>query len=168
MTKSEKIAQINAKLTADIAAEKARKEQTVADYYTKVAELQREACEAKDAATDDEPQDEEPQEQPTVWLDGSQHSAVIVARRVLRKLPKLNFTKESFNIEISPSHFGGCGLSFRYVNTIDKVGGVAGCDLIAAKDTPDVQAMKVYQWLKDVDVQMVTAKEIMRREAGNE
>lgn len=168
MTKSEKIAQINAKLTADIAAAKAKKEQMTADYYAKVAALQREACEAKDAATDDEPQDGEQQEQPTVWLDGEQWSCAVVARRILNKLPKLNYPKESFNIEISPSHFGGCGLSFRYVNTIDKDGGVACCELIAAKDTPDVQAKKIDKWLKDVDVQMATAKEIMRKEAGNE
>lgn len=168
MTKSEKIAQINAKLTADIAAAKAQKEQNDADYYAKVAELQREACEAKNAATNDEPTDDEPQEQPTVWLNGEQWSCAVVARRILNKLPKLNYPKESFNIEISPSHFGGCGLSLRYVNTIDKDGGVAGCELIAAKYSPDVQAMKVDQWLKDVEVQMARAKEMMRKEAGNE
>lgn len=168
MTKSEKIAQINAKLTADIAAAKAQKEQVIADYYEKVAALQREACEAKNLAKDDERTDDEPQEQPTVWLNGEQWSCAVVARRILNKLPKLNYPKESFHIEISPSHFGGCGLSFRYVNTIDKAGGVAGCELIAAKDTPDVQAMKVEQWLDDVEVQIGRAKEIMRKEAGNE
>lgn len=168
MTKSEKIAQINAKLTADIAAAKAQKEQMTAEYYANVAVLQREACEAKNAATDDEPTDDEPQEQPTVWLNGEQWSCAVVARRILNKLPKLNYPKESFIIEISPSHFGGCGLSFHYVNTIDKDGGVAGCELIATKHSPDVQAMKVDQWLKDVEVQMARAKEIMRKEAGNE
>jgi hypothetical protein len=100
MTKSEKIAQINAKLTADIAAVKAQKEQTIADYYAKVAELQRAACEAKNAANDDEPQEE--QEQPVVWTDGKQHTAAIVARRILRKLPKIPY---NCSVDISINHY---------------------------------------------------------------
>lgn len=106
----------------------------------------------------DEPQDND---QHTVWLNGEQWSCAVVARRILNKLPKLNFTKESIYIEISPSHFGGCALSFRYVNTIDKSSGVTGCDLLA-KDTPEEQAAKVDLWLKDVEVQMARAEEIMR------
>lgn len=100
MTKSEKIAKINAKLTADIAALKAQREQTIADYYAKVAELQRAACEAKNAATDDEPQEE--QEQPVVWTDGKQHTAVIVARRILRKLPPIPY---NCSVDISVNHY---------------------------------------------------------------
>lgn len=182
MTKSEKIAQINAKLTADIAAVKAQKEQTIADYYAKVAELQRAACEAKNAATDDDQKDEpqelreavynepeEPQDcdQPTLWLNGEQWSCAVVARRILNKLPKLNSPKESFYIEISPSYFGGCGLSFRYINTIDKPGGVTSCELLA-KDGPEELAQKIDLWLKEVEVQMAKAQEIMRKEAENE
>ena len=100
MTKQEKIAQINAKLTADIAAAKAQKEQTIAEYYAKVAELQRTACEAKNTATDDEPM--ATIEEPIVWLDGSQHTAAIVARRILRKLPTIPY---SCSIDISVNHY---------------------------------------------------------------
>lgn len=100
MTKSEKIAQINAKLTADIAAVKVQKEQTIADYYAKVAELQRAACEAKNAATDDEQQEE--QEQPVVWADGHQHTAVITARRILRKLPPIPY---NCSVDIAINHY---------------------------------------------------------------
>lgn len=168
MTKSEKIAQINAKLTADIAAVKAQKEQTIADYYAKVAELQRAACEAKNAATDDDQKDEpQDNDQPTVWLNGEQWTAAVMARRILNKLPQLNHPKESFYIELSPSYFGGCGLSFRYINTIDKSRGVTSCELLA-KDTPEEQAAKVDLWLKEVEVQMARAQEIMREEADNE
>ena len=174
MTKSEKIAQINTKLTADIAAVKAQKEQTIADYYAKVAELQRAACEAKSQVTDDEQQDnyqqdnyQQDNDQPTQWLNGEQWSCAVVARRILNKLPKLNYTRESINIELTPSYFGGCGLSLRYINTIDKIRGLASCELLA-KDTPEEQAKKVDLWLKDVDVQMARAEEIIREEADNE
>ena len=164
MTKSEKIAQINAKLTADIAAVKAQKEQTIADYYAKVAELQRAACEAKNAATDDEPQDND---QPTQWLNGEQWTAAVVARRILNKIPKLNSPKESIYIELSPSYFGGCGLDLRYINTIDKASGVTSCELLSRQE-PEEQAQKIDLWLKEVKVQMAKAQEIMRKEADNE
>lgn len=164
MTKSEKIAQINAKLTADIAAVKAQKEQTIADYYAKVAELQRAACEAKNAATDDEPQDND---QPTQWLNGEQWTAAVVARRILNKIPKLNSPKESIYIELSPSYFGGCGLDLRYINTIDKASGVTSCELLSRQE-PEEQAQKIDLWIKEVEVQMAKAQEIMREEADNE
>lgn len=164
MTKQEKLSKISNNLQVAIAAVKAQKEQTIADYYAKVAELQRAACEAKNAATDDEPQDND---QPTQWLNGEQWSCAVVARRILNKLPKLNYTKESFYIEISPSYFGGCRLSFRYINTIDKASGVTSCELLA-KDEPEEQAAKVDLWIKDVEVQMARAQEIMRKEAENE
>lgn len=102
MTKSEKIAQINAKLTADIAAVKAQKEQTIADYYAKVAELQRAACEAKNAATDDEPGEPQDNDQPAQWLNGKQHTAAIVARRILRKLPPIPY---NCSVDISINHY---------------------------------------------------------------
>lgn len=128
-------------------------------------------CEKQCAAVEDdhEPEKEQPQDndQPTVWLNGEQWTAAVVARRILNKLPKLNYPKESIYIELSPSHFGGCGLSFRYINTIDKLRGVTSCDLLA-KDEPEEQAAKVDLWLKDVEVQMARAQGIMREEAGNE
>ena len=90
-----------------------------------------------------------------------------MARRILNKLPKLNSPKESIYIEISPSYFGGCGLSFRYINTIDKASGVTSCELLSRKD-PEEQAAKVDLWLKEVKEQMAKAQEIMREEADNE
>ena len=151
-------------------------------YRWRETELQRLECEhesiklkllekanAKIAAAKDDPEEEKPQpvQEPTVWLDGSQHSAVITARRILNKLPRLNYPKESFYLEISPSYFGGCGLSFRYINTIDKLSGMASCELLA-KDGPEEQAQKTDLWLKEVEVQMAKAQEIMRKEADNE
>lgn len=67
---------------------------------------------------------------------------------------------------MSPSYFGGCGLDLRYVNTIGD-GVVTSCELLA-KDEPEVQAAKVDLWLKDVEVQVAKAQEIMREEADNE
>jgi hypothetical protein len=150
-----------------IAKEKAIRAKAETDYYTNVHHLQKEAQEMSEAVykEPDEPQDGD---QPTQWLNGEQWSCAVVARRILNKLPKLNSPKESFYIEISPSYFGGCGLSFRYINTINKASGVTSCELIAAKDTPDVQSRKTELWLKEVEVEMAKAQEIMREEADNE
>ena len=166
MKKSEKITEINNILNASIAAEKAVRAKAEADYLGKVAELMKMAQEDREKAADDpdEPQDSD---QPTVWLNGEQWSCAVVARRILNKLPKLNYPKESFYIEISPSYFGGCGLFFRYINTIDKDSGVTSCELLA-KDEPEEQAQKVDLWLKEAEVQMAKAQEIMRKEADNE
>lgn len=169
MTKQEKLARINNELTISIAEEKARKAAAEADYYANVHRLQKGAQEMRDAIykEPDEPQDGD---QPTQWLNGEQWTAAVVARRILNKLPKLNYPKESFYIEISPSYFGGCGLSFRYINTINKASGVTSCEL-TANDEPEEQAQKIDCWLKKVEVEMIRAKEIVeeeRKEAGNE
>jgi hypothetical protein len=166
MTKQEKLSKINNELTVAIAKEKAIRAKAEADYYANVRDLQIGAQEMREAVQNepDEPQDGD---QPTQWLNGEQWSCAVVARRILNKLPKLTHPKESFYIEISPSYFGGCGLSFRYINTIDKASGVTSCELLA-KDEPEEQAQKVDLWLKEVEVQMAKAQEIMREEADNE
>lgn len=166
MTKQEKLSKINNELTVAIAAEKATRAKAEADYYANVRDLQKGAQKMREAVNNepDEPQDGN---QPTQWLNGEQWSCAVVARRILNKLPKLNSPKESFYIEISPSYFGGCGLSFRYINTIDKARGLTSCELYA-KDEPEEQASKVDLWLKEVEVQMAKAQEIIREEADNE
>lgn len=184
MTRKEKIKEIDANFQAEfallkaqkeksvsdflmkIAELKAQKEKSVSDYLMKIAELKCEAAKAKSAATYDNP-DETP-EKPTVWLDGSHHSAVIVARRLLRKLPRLNYKQESFVISLFPSFHGGYGLEIKYINTIDNAKGYTSCNLNAAKDSPDVQAEKTELWLSEVDNQMKTAEKIMGKEDGNE
>lgn len=170
MTKKEKIAEINAKLIADIAALKAQKEQTIADYSANAAALYRHACEAKYAVTDDPEDPPKDDGQPAQWLNGEQWSCAVVARRILNKLPKLGSPKESFYVEISPSYLGGCGLMFRYINTVVKDSGVISCDL-TSREEPEEQAAKVDLWLKEVEVEMRKAKAVMddeRKEAVNE
>lgn len=166
MTKQEKLSKINSNLTVAIAEEKAKKAAAEADYYANVHRLQKGAQEMREAVYNepDEPQD---CDQPTQWLNGEQWTAAVVARRILNKLPRLHSPKESIYIELSPSYFGGCGLSFRYINTIDKASGVTSCDLFA-KDEPEEQAQKIDLWLKEVEVHMARAEEIMRKEADNE
>lgn len=166
MKKSEKIAEINNILTASIAAEKAVRAKAESDYRGRVAALLKMAQESREKAADDpdEPQDND---QPTVWLNGEQWSCAVVARRILNKLPKLNYPKETYYIELTPSYFGGCGLDLRYINTIGD-GVVISCEILAAKDTPEEQAAKVDLWMKEVEVQMAKAQEIMREEADNE
>jgi hypothetical protein len=114
-----------------------------------------------------EPDEQQDNDQPTQWLNGEQWTAAVVARRILNKIPKLNSPKESIYIEISPSYFGGCGLSCRYINTIDKNNGVTSCELLSRQEAEE-QAQKIDIWLKEVEVQMAKAQEIMREEAGNE
>lgn len=170
MTKQEKLSKINNELTVLIAEAKATRAKAEADYYANVRDLQRGAQEMREAVNN-EPKEPQDCDQPTQWLDGEQWTAAVVASRILNKLPKLNSPKESFYIEISPSYFGGCGLSFKYLNLIEKDGGIASCEILAAKDTPEEQASKVDLWLKDVDVRMARAMEIIeeeREEAGNE
>lgn len=166
MTKLEKLSKINNELTVAIAAEKATRAKAEADYYANVRDLQKGAQKMREAVNNepDEPQDGD---QPTQWLNGEQWSCAVVARRILNKLPKLNSPKESFYIEISPSYFGGCGLSFRYINTIDKARGLTSCELLSRQE-PEEQEQKIYLWLKEIEVQMAKAQEIMREEADNE
>lgn len=166
MTKQEKLSKINNELTIAIAEEKARKAAAEADYYARVHRLQKSAQEMRESVykEPDEPQDGD---QPTQWLNGEQWSCAVVARRILNKLPQLNSPKEAFYIEMSPSYLGGCCLSFRYINTFDEIRGVTSCDL-TANDEPERQAQKIDLWLKEVEVQMAKAQEIMREEAENE
>lgn len=166
MTKQEKLSKISNSLAIAIAEEKARKVAAEADYYANVHRLQERAQEMREAVYN-EPDEPQYNDQPTQWLNGEQWTAAVVVRRILNKIPKLNSPKESIYIEISPSYFGGCGLSFRYINTIDKAGGVTGCELLSRQE-PEEQAQKIDHWLKEVEVQMAKAQEIMREEADNE
>lgn len=175
MKKSEKIAEINNKLQIAIASEKTKLAEAEVEYRKRVTSLMEQAQIKREEATDDPEEQQycdQPTvllngEQPTVWLNGEQWTCAVVARRILNKLPKLNYPKESFYIEISPSYFGGCGLSFRYINTIDKASGVKSCELLPRQE-PEEQAQKVELWMKEVEVQMAKAQEIMREEAENE
>lgn len=145
MTKSEKIGQINAKLSADIAAVKAQKEQTIADYYAQVAALQREACEAKNAAQDDD----EPQaanEDPVVWLDGRQHTAVITARRILRKLPTIHC---GCSVDIALNHYTADGISLQIKAYNPQNNEKCFEEVWLCKDDePEKQAADVSDWLE--------------------
>lgn len=145
MTKQEKIAEINAKLTADIAAAKAQKEQTIADYYAKVAELQRAACDAKNHAVDDD-EHETASENPVVWVDGKQHTAVIVARRILRKLPSIPY---NCSIDISLLHYteNGVSLQVKAYNP-DRKGNCFESLWMYEHDEPEKQAADISDWLE--------------------
>lgn len=166
MKKSEKIAEINNRLQIAIASEKTKLAEAEVEYRKRVTSLMAQAQIKREEATDD-PEEQQDCDQPTQWLNGEQWTCAVVARRILNKLPKLTHPKESFYIEISPSYFGGCGLSFRYINTIDNASGVTSCELLPRQE-PEEQAQKVELWLKEVDVQMAKAQEIMREEADNE
>ena len=166
MKKSEKIEEINNRLKIAIASEKTKLAEAEVEYRKSVTSLMAKAQIKREEATDD-PEEPQDGDQPTQWLNGEQWSCAVVARRILNMLPKLNSPKESFYIEISPSYFGGCGLSSRYINTVDKASGVTSCEL-TSRQTPDEQAIKIDLWLKEVVVEMAKAQEIMRKEDDNE
>lgn len=166
MKKSEKIAEINNRLQIAIASEKTKLAEAEMEYRKTVTSLLAKAQIKRKEATDD-PEEQQDNDQPAVWLNGSQWSCAVVARRILNKLPRLNSPKESFYIELTPSYYGGCGLSLRYINIIDKASGVTSCELLA-KETAEEQSMKVDLWLKEVEAHMAKAQEIMRKEADNE
>lgn len=74
-----KLAGMEEKLTAKVAQFKAEIQQTKAK------------CEQLCAAAEDDPEPakEQPQQQETVYCDGSEHSARIVARRLINKIPHI-------------------------------------------------------------------------------
>ena len=158
------IEQLDNLLALYIAEENVKRAKTEYDYREKVLELLK-GAQMKREKLAEEIQEDDPA--PAQWLNGEQWSCAVVASRILKKLPKLTHPKESFYIEISPSYFGGCGLSFRYINTIDKTSGVISCELLA-NDEPEEQAYKIDLWLKKVEVEIAKAQEIMREEADNE
>ena len=73
-------------------AELADVEWTLADDVAQLkSEIQqvKAECEKKCAAAKDDPESEKEQPQPTVYCDGSEHSARIVARRLINKMPHI-------------------------------------------------------------------------------
>lgn len=109
MTKQEKLSRINNELTVAIAAEKAKRAKAEADYYSNVRDLQKGAQEMRESVNNepDEPQDND---QPTVWLNGDQWTAAVVAWRILNKLPKIPY---NCSIEIALNHYSEDGISLQ-------------------------------------------------------
>lgn len=84
-----------AKYRAKLAGVNEKLEATVAQCKYEIQQAKIE-CEKECAAAEDDPEPEnqqsenqQPSEEPAVWVDGRQHTAVIVARRMLRKLPRV-------------------------------------------------------------------------------
>lgn len=158
MTKNEKIAQINAKLTADLAAAKAQKEQMDADYYAKVAELQREACEAKNAATDDSVST-------SIYYDGTQTSLIRTIVAVLNDSPAIP-ADCSFDVSVfhhSHKNFGFkdetvVNLSAYNSNKTEDGNKVLSVDL-SEEDSEEEQREKYTEWRRAVDSHFAAGKE---------
>lgn len=84
-----------AKYRAELAGVNEMLEATVAQCKYEIQQVKAE-CEQQCAAAEDDPEpdkeqqeNQQPVQEPTVWLDGSQHTAVTTARRMLRKLPRI-------------------------------------------------------------------------------
>lgn len=146
MTKQEKINEINAKLTAAIAVEKAKKEQHIADYYQRVAELQQRAVEKKNAATDD-PEDPKT-ENPVVWINGKQWTCAVVARRILNKLPDIPYNC-AISIDIQHYNKGAISLTAKAYNpdTDEKFLELYLASFMEAEE----QASRMDKWLEDAE-----------------
>ena len=126
------------------------------------------SCKEMCAAATDDPETEQPAPlrsipANTVWVNGEQWQCVAVARRILNKLPKLNYPQESFVIEMTKSYDDTACIEFKYINIIYKEGGIATCEL-NSRMTEEVQNESVNCWLKEVDVMMKKAKEIKEEE----
>lgn len=170
MTKKEKLSKINNNLIVAISEEKAKKAAAESEYYATVHRLQKGAQEMRESVYNEPDEPQNAAEEPAQWLNGEQWSCAVVARRILNKLPKLNCPKESFYIEISPSYLGGCGLAFRYIDTVVKDSGVISC-VLTSREEPEDQAAKVDLWLKEVEAKMQKVRTIIdieSKEAKNE
>lgn len=146
MTKSEKIAQVNAQLAADLAVEKMKKKRAEADYYAKVAELQSTAAELKNSISNEPDEQQEAQEEPVVWLSGRQHTAVITARRILRKMPPI---PKDCSIDIALNHYADSGISLQIKAYNPKRNEKRFEEVwLNENDDADKQAADVSEWLE--------------------
>lgn len=79
---------IIAKNKADLAWIEAQLASAVAQYKCEIQQTKSE-CEQQCAAAEDDPEPEKEQPKQTVYCDGSEHSARIVARRMINKMPHI-------------------------------------------------------------------------------
>lgn len=145
MTKQEKLSKINNELTVAIAEEKAKKAAAEADYYARVHRLQKGAQEMREAVYNepDEPQDND---QPTVWLNGEQWTAAVVARRILNKLPNIHY---NCSVDIALNNYSEDGISLqlkaynphRNEKCFEEV-------WLCKGDEPEKQAADISDWLE--------------------
>lgn len=161
MKKSEKISEINAQLTADLAREKVKMQEAVTDYHKRIADLYSAAAEMKKNAQDDEDCEDEQSEQndAPAWLDGSQLSAMLVARRIIKKMPKI---PEGCTLDVSISRLSGDDVNVqleaynKYAPLNNRVHSVK----IYSGLTPELQKGSYELWRNAVDYHFAQGKEV--------
>jgi len=167
MTKKEKIEKINAKLTADLAAAKTQKEQIDADYYAKVAELQREAYEARNAATDDEPQTDTAKDDSvatSIYYDGTQTSLIRTIVAIFNDSPAVP-AGCSFDVSVFHYNHKALGLDdetnvhLSAYNCKKPEGGRTLTLDISECDSQEAQMEKYTEWRKALDFHFAAGKE---------
>ena len=145
MKKSEKIAEINNRLQIAIASEKTKLAEAEVEYRKRVTCLMEQAQIKREESTDDpdEPQDND---QPTVWLNGEQWTAAVVARRILNKLPKIPY---NCSVDIALNHYSEDGiiLQIKAYNPHRKEKCFEEVWLCNG-DEPEKQAADVSDWLE--------------------
>lgn len=109
MTKKEKIAEINHRFQMAVASEKTKLAEAEVEYRKRVTCLMAQAQIKREEATDD-PEEQQDNDKPTVWLNGEQWTAAVVARRILNKLPKIPY---DCSIDISMNNYSEDGLSLQ-------------------------------------------------------
>lgn len=145
MTKQEKLSRINNELTVAIAEEKATLAKAEANYYAHVRDLQKGAQEMRESVNNepDEPQDND---QPTVWLNGEQLSCAVVARRILNKLPKIPY---NCSVDIALSHYSEDGISLQLKAYNPHCKEKCFEEVWLSKDDePEKQAADISDWLE--------------------
>lgn len=148
MTKNEKLSKIDNELTVAIAAEKVTRAKAEADYYANVRDLQRGAQEMREAVYN-EPEEPQDGDQPTVWLNGEQWTAAVVARRILKKLPSIPY---NCSIDISFLHYteNGINLQLKAYNP-NRKGNCFESLWMYEHDEPEKQAADISDWMERVD-----------------
>lgn len=145
MKKSEKIAEINNKLQIAIASEKTKLTEAEVEYRKRVTSLLAKAQIKREEATDD-PEEQQNCDQPTVRLNGEQWTAIVVARRILKKLPKIPY---NCSIDLSLNHYteNGVSLQIKAYNPHREENSFESLWLYE-HDEPEKQAADISEWLE--------------------
>lgn len=153
-----KLAGVNEQLAATVAQLKYEKQQTWSE------------CDRQCAAAEDDPEPAKEQ-QPTAnddrsatWLDGSRHSAVIVARRVFGKMPTIP-AGCSFEVSVFRHDHKALGLKDETILHLsayngNKPSGSTWLSVdISEEDSEEEQKKKYTEWRKAVDFHFAEGKE---------
>ena len=148
MKKSEKISEINNRLSVAIAEEKTKLAKAELEYRERVTVLMAQAQIKREEAADDpdEPQDNN---KPTQWLNGEQWSAAVTARRIINRLPKIPYNC-AIGIDIQHYNKGAVSLAVKAYNPSPEDEKFVSLYLAGHMEDEE-QAAYTEKWLEDIE-----------------